>query len=285
MKSVGNIAEADSSARAALEIMRDWEWGFIDYDGQRVAYSKPLSVAISKLGMTGLARPQDAVLFLLCHGELIARGDFFWQKYEDGSAHRLNGNISIIVPQRWMALATIMEQERQSLADGLCSLSPVNLPRLGLSGCAAFEWNFPANQIGTAMRSAGGGADDLGDIEEMFWAWEIEVWPKFLFEREPEPTNAPTVAKGNKGGAPRKWDWDGALLHLAALAHHGDSGLFRADGGDPNQSDIARYLQAWFLQTCDRSPEDSQLRKFGARFVEELNALKLAHPKDALGKG
>ena len=37
MKSVGNIAEADSSARAALEIMRDWEWGFIDYDGQRVA--------------------------------------------------------------------------------------------------------------------------------------------------------------------------------------------------------------------------------------------------------
>jgi hypothetical protein len=77
------------------------------------------------------------------------------------------------------------------------------------------------------------------------------------------------------GGAPRKWDWDGALLHLAALAHMDTNGLLRDDGSDPNQSDIARRLQAWFLETNDNSPENSQLRDYGKRFVTELNALKL----------
>ena len=77
------------------------------------------------------------------------------------------------------------------------------------------------------------------------------------------------------GGAPRKWDWDGALLHLTALAHYGENGLLRDDGSDPNQSDIARHLQEWFIDTCDNSPESSQLRNYGKRFVTELNALKL----------
>jgi len=79
----------------------------------------------------------------------------------------------------------------------------------------------------------------------------------------------------NPGGAPRKWDWDGALLHLAALAHGSADGLFRDDGSDPNQSDIARHLQAWFVDTRDDAPESSQLRDYGKRFVTELNAVKL----------
>ena len=77
------------------------------------------------------------------------------------------------------------------------------------------------------------------------------------------------------GGAPRKWDWDGALLHLAALAHNSPDGLFRQNGDDPNQSDIAGHLRAWFVDTCDDAPESSQLRDYGKRFVTELNAVKL----------
>lgn len=83
-----------------------------------------------------------------------------------------------------------------------------------------------------------------------------------------------SITKRKTSGAPRKWDWDGALLHLAALAHHGVDGLLREDGSEPNQSDIARHLQAWFVGTCDQSPEDSQLRQYGRRFLDELNALK-----------
>lgn len=94
---------------------------------------------------------------------------------------------------------------------------------------------------------------------------------------------ANTMAAGSprrQGGAPRKWDWDGALLYLAALAHHGADGLHRKDGGEPNQSDIARHLQEWFIGTSGKAPEDSQLRDYGKRFVTELNTLKLQVAKN-----
>ena len=84
------------------------------------------------------------------------------------------------------------------------------------------------------------------------------------------------------GGAPRKWDWDSAVLHLAVLAHESPDGLLREDGGNPNQSDIARHLRAWFIDTCDNAPEDSQLRDYGKRFVAELNAVKLRAAKNVL---
>ena len=77
------------------------------------------------------------------------------------------------------------------------------------------------------------------------------------------------------GGAPRKWDWDGALLHLAALAHSSGDGLLRHDGSEPNQTDIADFLRAWFIETRGDSPESSQLRFYGKRFVTEMNAVKL----------
>lgn len=77
-------------------------------------------------------------------------------------------------------------------------------------------------------------------------------------------------------GAPSKWDWEGALLHLAAVAFYDSDGLFREDGGDPNQSDIAQRLSDWFFGTTGNTPADSQLRNYGKRFQQELNALKLA---------
>lgn len=97
-----------------------------------------------------------------------------------------------------------------------------------------------------------------------------------LFDLSGLPALGATHAKPSRkaGGAPCKWDWDGAFLHLAALAHHTADGLYRDDGSDPNQSDIAKHLQAWFVDTCDKAPEDSQLRDYGKRFETELNALK-----------
>ncbi len=83
------------------------------------------------------------------------------------------------------------------------------------------------------------------------------------------------VVPTSRRGAPRKWDWDGALLHLAALAHYSGDALLRDDGDDPNQSDIARHLQDWFIGMKGDTPEPSQLRGYGRRFVAELNALKL----------
>lgn len=86
----------------------------------------------------------------------------------------------------------------------------------------------------------------------------------------------------NTGGAPRKWDWDGALLHLAAIAHGSLDGLLRDDGTDPNQSDIARHLRAWFIDTRDDAPENSQLREYGRRFIVELNAVRFGAANNLL---
>lgn len=85
----------------------------------------------------------------------------------------------------------------------------------------------------------------------------------------------PETVSAKFGGAPRKWDWDGALLHLAARAHSDPNGLFRPDGSEPNQSDIADYLREWFIGITDDAPSGSQLRDYGKRFLIELNALKL----------
>ncbi|NOW44534.1 hypothetical protein FHW96_000676 [Novosphingobium sp. SG751A] len=86
-----------------------------------------------------------------------------------------------------------------------------------------------------------------------------------------------------KVGKPREWDWDGALLHLAALSHGSNDGLFRQDGSDPNQSDIARILSNWFIDQTDDSPSDSQLRAYGARFWQALDGVRKASAENTNG--
>ena len=161
------------------------------------------------------------------------------------------------------------------------------LEKLEMADCDVYDWEPGQNRFSTAICPPGVSTWDQAYFEEGFSAWDIHIWPKFVNEDIPELEPEPAIPKADKGkgGAPRKWDWDGALLHLAALAHHGTNGLFREDGGDPNQSDIARHLQAWFVDTFRDSPENSQLRDYGKRFVTELNALKLKAAKNPDASG
>jgi hypothetical protein len=91
----------------------------------------------------------------------------------------------------------------------------------------------------------------------------------------PKVPNASGSTAPRGRGAPAKWDWEGALLNLAAVAFYDSDGLFREDGREPNQSDIAQRLSAWFIGTTRDAPADSQLRAYVKRFQQELNALKL----------
>lgn len=83
------------------------------------------------------------------------------------------------------------------------------------------------------------------------------------------------TSMGTNAGAPRKWDWDGALAYLAALSHCTADGLHRPDGNDPTQSDIAEHMEAWFIGSTGQSPATSLLREHAKRVVQEINALKL----------
>ena len=61
----------------------------------------------------------------------------------------------------------------------------------------------------------------------------------------------------NKGGRPPKWDWEGALIHIAAVANKPD-GLSSGRGA---QAKIAEMIRDWFIQTTGDSPADSEIRK------------------------
>lgn len=267
--------ERPPSATAALKIMRAWEWPRCYPDGVPIHPGKDLNFVVNRLAMEGLSEPQTAVLALLCNGELIARGDYRWRMYQRGNFYQLEGIKQILKPLRWKGIADLIADEMRQLAGNDWPSPTVDLDRLGMKECRVFEWEFGDNRFSTAICSPETETFAPTYLEEWFSASEIDVWPLAVDSEFSDPEPEPALPAPKKGGAPRKWDWDGAMLHLVALAHHGANGLFRPDGSDPNQSDIARHLRAWFLDTCGNSPEDSQLRGYGKRFVIELNALEL----------
>ncbi|WP_226017109.1 hypothetical protein [Novosphingobium sp. FKTRR1] len=188
-----------------------------------------------------MAKAADALMRRLTEGSLLARP--VWYRFVQGNHD--NGEEHLI---------QLQEQDR--------AISPNfwrNLQRLRRSAdidWIAGDFSFEDNDAGVY---ATGSANSV------------------KFDRSGLPAIDRLTSKppSNPSGAPRKWDWDGALLHLAALAHGSPDGLFRDDGKDPNQSDIARHLRAWFIDTHGDAPETSQLRDYGKRFMAELNAVKL----------
>jgi hypothetical protein len=89
------------------------------------------------------------------------------------------------------------------------------------------------------------------------------------FGEEPQPTETPAIAVGsNGGGRPRKYDWEGAMIHMAALANHPD-GLPTGPGA---QAKIARRIADWFESGGGDCPADSEIRRRASRIVQALTA-------------
>jgi len=60
-------------------------------------------------------------------------------------------------------------------------------------------------------------------------------------------------------GRPAKWDWDGAMAYLVALANYPD-GLDVLAEGELRQADIERALSEWFIGKTGNAPVTSQIR-------------------------
>jgi hypothetical protein len=210
----------------------------VEYESREMQQRAAMGTAVS------------AIMRRLTEGTLLARPIWFrfvQGKSEDDAEYifHLHDEDRTIDPNFWRTLARLQ--------------SAANLARS--KSVANFDWIA--------------GDFSFDDLEAGIYAKGHACGVKFDRSALPAldlPAPKPSM---KAGGAPRKWDWDGALVHLAALAHGSPDGLFRDDGRDPNQSDIARHLRAWFVDACDDSPESSQLRDYGKRFVTELNAVKL----------
>jgi len=272
----------EANATAALEALGEWQWLRCDPDGVPFHPGKGLNWVVNRLAMEGVRRPQEAILTLLCQGALTARGDCRWQKYQDFGHFQTEAEGDQIHTRHWQRLAKSIQASNRGSGWGSSTEAQIQLTVLGLKDCPAYEWDYGSCRFTYADVTDNLSPFDDDYMEEWFSAWEIEVWPRFLNhpDAEPEADLLQLAAPKDQGGAPRKWDWDGALVHLAALAHFGTDGLLRSDGGQPNQSDIARHLQGWFTDTAKDAPEFSQLRAYGKRFIMELNALKLKAAKN-----
>jgi hypothetical protein len=72
----------------------------------------------------------------------------------------------------------------------------------------------------------------------------------------------------NKGGRPGKWNWEGALIHLIAIANTTD-GLPDDEGP---QARIGEIMADWFATNSEdgSTPAESEIKKRARLIVEEL---------------
>lgn len=71
-------------------------------------------------------------------------------------------------------------------------------------------------------------------------------------------------------GRPPKWDWEGALAHVASLAQHPD-GLPTGPGA---QARIEEMMTEWFIAEADNAPSPSQIRTRAAKIMIMLERSK-----------
>lgn len=82
------------------------------------------------------------------------------------------------------------------------------------------------------------------------------------FDEVANPATKPKVGPGRA----RKWDWDGALAHIAAIANRPD-GLPEGHGA---QAAVERMIAEWFITRTDGSPPESEIRKRAAQVMSAV---------------
>lgn len=258
--------ERPAFATAALDIIRAWEWRRCDPDGKPFHPGKDLSFVVNRLALEGIARPEDAVLTLLCRGELIARGDDQWRKYQHGSFYQLEGINEILKPLRWQTLAGSIADELRALSGPGWPDVQLDLERLGMKQCPVYEWEFRDNRFCTATCPPGTEKYASTYLEEWFSAWNIDVWPN---DSEPmaltdAPDPQPAVQNANKGGRPPAADWELAALQIAGQYY---CGVFKPQ----SIADVSRQLASW-LGNQDLHPSDSVVRIHAKRIFDAFQA-------------
>lgn len=260
--------ERPASAAAALEIMQQWQWLRGDPDGNVWPNLLEVNNAANRLAMEGILRPQDALLSLLCRGDLLAWGDFRWRKYQNGSHFQLEENDVPIKPKQWQELADLIEAERLDIEDGGFGFFPCELPKLGMQNCHQHDWAFFDNRFSTARCHGDKSSLPMNYLEEWFSAWNIEVRPSSLdndFQSvDPEPIAPTSKPMTNKGGRPPAADWELAALEIAGRYYRGD---FKPQ----TIADVGRALAGW-LGDQDLHLSDSIVRTHAKRIFEAFQA-------------
>ncbi|MGG7519777.1 hypothetical protein ACQ3G6_18045 [Allorhizobium undicola] len=73
----------------------------------------------------------------------------------------------------------------------------------------------------------------------------------------------------NPGGRPPTWDWDGATIHLIAVANTPDG--LRLEGGRGDNAKIANMMRDWFILKTGNSPDFSDLKKRARKVIDAIS--------------
>lgn len=264
----------DAESAAALAVIQGWDWEryvFDDLDAEPKWRS--LSEAMNLLAFEGHANPADAFLRLLADGTLMARGNYRWRAFRafDHFGGDGNGNIP---SARWRAMVNANP------------FDILDLPKLGLSKQEPADWNWRKNSCAIAAVS-GDPAEwwESKYAEEHFSAWNIEVHCPAAETSLPDSGTSSTVGNddcepakpsvptiGHSRGRPPKYDWEGALAHVTAVANTPD-GLETGPGA---QAAIERLITDYFARTSNNgtAPCESEIRKRASLVMKAIEALK-----------
>ena len=83
-----------------------------------------------------------------------------------------------------------------------------------------------------------------------------------------QPSKGSSVAAKSSGGAPPKWDWEGAYIQLGRIHILEDDNALSRDV-------LNKRLENWFMDTTGKCPSDSEIRKKVKRFHETIWPPKL----------
>lgn len=256
----------DDGAAAGLALMRHWEWRRCDPDGMPFHPGKDLNWVANRLAMQGVRKPQNAILTLLCQGNLIARGNYRWQKYQDFEHFQNEVQCEPIMVQHWQNLATSIQESKRGPDKSVTIQTTLQLSELGIKDCLSHEWEYGSCRFSYAVVTdkLSPWSDDY--MEEWFSAWDIDVWPNdlepIIWDDDPQPE---TVAPNpNKGGRPPAADWEAAVLEIAG--HY-----YRGDFKPQTIADVGRELVSW-LGKQDLHPSDSVVRIHAKRIFVAFQA-------------
>lgn len=275
----------DMESAAALAIIQQWSWECLEADlSGPVPYWRRLSKAMNKLAFEGHADPVNALLHLLIDDQLIAEGSYLWRACRNG-IYFSQQDYNIIPINRWRSLRDGLA-ERDWLTEG-----KITLPLLDLINVLPAELDWNSNCFSTARKN---GNYELFDnySEEWFSVSDIRVYCPSAPTLFPEcdksspledddcQRHKPAVPKmGHSRGRPPKYDWEGALAHVAAVANTPD-GLKTGPGA---QATIERLIADYFMQASDdgSTPCVSEIRKRASRVMWAMADLESSLSKVA----
>lgn len=73
----------------------------------------------------------------------------------------------------------------------------------------------------------------------------------------------------NQGGRRPKWDWEGALSHLVAVANTPDGLPINMERGD--QAKLVKIISEWFVQKTGESPDERDIKKLAKKVIEAIS--------------